>query len=450
MNIVSDLLTELVQWHRERGFQYPKTRNPGYTGSAKPRPVAYPDILIHETNQPTLTMNVLDNDLLRTGGSNAVVALPVEGPGAGWPASLALARNGDLSWTPLHGAAATEVSALYRVTDSRGGSHVSIIICKHSIQSIRRSAEAESGTRDEFPPTWTQTPRLITTPDYLPSTHTPETSLNSGSLQHGSDVPPRKMTEQPKRQRTDHHLNTPRGLATQPVVIVVIVLVIFLLLLVFARIYSPVEGHMEQGQILKLGLLAAILVMMGVYAGDLVAATSSEDRLTMNIQVKAAMLSKWQGSSSLIVDGRQASLTDTATRWQQFTTAANDQHTVGALATSRTIPVIPTVASSRFKLQPSSCVGPAVAQPGRPACRASDCYVFIKTHKTGSSTLTNLLHRRGQSHKLLTGIPKDLVDLGWPGSFFPGVVTGFGSQLDHVNTLVNHVRFDDGESACCA
>ena len=45
--------------------------------------------------------------------------------------------------------------------------------------------------------------------------------------------------------------------------------------------------------------------------------------------------------------------------------------------------------------------------------------VLVKTHKTGSSTLANILYRFGESRGLNFMLPKDDLRLGWPGAF-PG------------------------------
>jgi hypothetical protein len=46
-------------------------------------------------------------------------------------------------------------------------------------------------------------------------------------------------------------------------------------------------------------------------------------------------------------------------------------------------------------------------------CEPIDRYVFVKTHKTGGSTLANILHRRTVSRGLTPVLPKTLVNMGW-------------------------------------
>lgn len=76
---------------------------------------------------------------------------------------------------------------------------------------------------------------------------------------------------------------------------------------------------------------------------------------------------------------------------------------------------------------------------GRVPC-AGECrrIALIKTHKTGSSTLANIIYRFGENRSLRFMLPRDDLRLGWPGSF-PGEVAmrhhvkskaipGFGSH----------------------
>ncbi|EDQ89007.1 uncharacterized protein MONBRDRAFT_25794 [Monosiga brevicollis MX1] len=49
--------------------------------------------------------------------------------------------------------------------------------------------------------------------------------------------------------------------------------------------------------------------------------------------------------------------------------------------------------------------------------------VYVKTHKTGSSTLTNIFHRYAEKHHLRTVLPKGNTFLGWPRS--AGIPTSY-------------------------
>ena len=51
-----------------------------------------------------------------------------------------------------------------------------------------------------------------------------------------------------------------------------------------------------------------------------------------------------------------------------------------------------------------------------PQCVAQTKIVYVKTHKTGSSTLTNIFHRYAEKHHLKVALPKGNTFLGWPRS----------------------------------
>eukprot|EP00045_Choanoeca_perplexa_P014678 m.174770 g.174770 ORF g.174770 m.174770 type:complete len:1183 (-) comp16756_c0_seq1:120-3668(-) len=61
----------------------------------------------------------------------------------------------------------------------------------------------------------------------------------------------------------------------------------------------------------------------------------------------------------------------------------------------------------------------AKAEPDRfnpPQCAPQTKIVYVKTHKTGSSTLTNIFHRYAEKHHLKVALPKGNTFLGWPRS----------------------------------
>lgn len=70
--------------------------------------------------------------------------------------------------------------------------------------------------------------------------------------------------------------------------------------------------------------------------------------------------------------------------------------------------------------------------------------MFLKTHKTGGTTITNIINRHGDRHNLQFVLPKNKYNrLGWPWFF----------QTDHVmhhhgttpNILCNHARYNRAE-----
>lgn len=80
--------------------------------------------------------------------------------------------------------------------------------------------------------------------------------------------------------------------------------------------------------------------------------------------------------------------------------------------------------------------------------------MFLKTHKTASSTILNILYRFSESHNLSIALPEgSRVHLGYPWLFVTRYVEGL-KQDDHLqhhfNIMCNHLRFNfpevrDGE-----
>ncbi|CAJ1390786.1 unnamed protein product [Effrenium voratum] len=70
--------------------------------------------------------------------------------------------------------------------------------------------------------------------------------------------------------------------------------------------------------------------------------------------------------------------------------------------------------------------------------------LFVKTHRTGSSTLTNILQRLGEKRHMLFLLPSDLHHLGWP-SMFPGIETEtmVGPPEHQYEVICNHAVFND-------
>eukprot|EP01147_Barroeca_monosierra_P002803 gene2803-5646_t len=58
-------------------------------------------------------------------------------------------------------------------------------------------------------------------------------------------------------------------------------------------------------------------------------------------------------------------------------------------------------------------------------CKPKSKIVYVKTHKTGSSTLTNIFHRFAHKHNLKAVLPKSNTFLGWPRS--AGIPTSYVS-----------------------
>ena len=73
-------------------------------------------------------------------------------------------------------------------------------------------------------------------------------------------------------------------------------------------------------------------------------------------------------------------------------------------------------------------------------CNRDNSYVFVKTHKTGGSTLANILHRRTWRLGLTPVFAKGFVNMGWPGPITPKSVLGNAkgnAQGAHSSTTSN-------------
>ncbi|KAM8829040.1 galactosylceramide sulfotransferase isoform 2-T2 [Spinachia spinachia] len=72
--------------------------------------------------------------------------------------------------------------------------------------------------------------------------------------------------------------------------------------------------------------------------------------------------------------------------------------------------------------------------------------MFMKTHKTASSTILNMLFRFGEKHKLKFALPNGRNDFSYPSAFQCSQVKDFRLG-DCFNIVCNHMRFDHQEVA---
>ncbi len=70
--------------------------------------------------------------------------------------------------------------------------------------------------------------------------------------------------------------------------------------------------------------------------------------------------------------------------------------------------------------------------------------MFMKTHKTASSTLMNILLRFGEKHQLRFALPNGRNDFFYPSSFFRTQVKSYQPGLCY-NIVCNHMRFNAPE-----
>ncbi|XP_029200479.2 galactose-3-O-sulfotransferase 2-like isoform X1 [Acropora millepora] len=74
-------------------------------------------------------------------------------------------------------------------------------------------------------------------------------------------------------------------------------------------------------------------------------------------------------------------------------------------------------------------------------CKPVNKILFLKTHKTGSSTVTNILNRYGDNRNLWFALPvvENAFHFFWPHPFLLRYVLAFGRQP---NILCNHARYN--------
>ncbi|KFV98167.1 Galactose-3-O-sulfotransferase 2, partial [Eurypyga helias] len=72
--------------------------------------------------------------------------------------------------------------------------------------------------------------------------------------------------------------------------------------------------------------------------------------------------------------------------------------------------------------------------------------MFLKTHKTASSTVLNIMFRFAERYNLTVALPAgQLVHLGYPKTFLAHFVEGFQTIGQHYNIMCNHLRFNLSE-----
>ena len=77
-----------------------------------------------------------------------------------------------------------------------------------------------------------------------------------------------------------------------------------------------------------------------------------------------------------------------------------------------------------------------------PTCKPENSILFLKTHKTGSSTLTNILNRYGDSRDLVFALPANgKLSFFWPTPFF---LKSTMPTRRTPNILCNHARYNEG------
>ncbi|CAH2294934.1 galactosylceramide sulfotransferase isoform X2 [Pelobates cultripes] len=78
------------------------------------------------------------------------------------------------------------------------------------------------------------------------------------------------------------------------------------------------------------------------------------------------------------------------------------------------------------------------------SCRPRQNLMFLKTHKTGSSTILNILFRYGQKHHLRFAFPRGRNDFEYPSYFQRSQVEGYRPDICY-NIICNHMRYQHSE-----
>ncbi|NXP76638.1 G3ST2 sulfotransferase, partial [Ramphastos sulfuratus] len=79
-------------------------------------------------------------------------------------------------------------------------------------------------------------------------------------------------------------------------------------------------------------------------------------------------------------------------------------------------------------------------------CHAKTNVMFLKTHKTASSTVLNVMFRFAEKYNLTVALPAgQLLHLGYPKTFLTDFVEEFEAIGQNYNIMCNHLRFNPSE-----
>ncbi|NXM75845.1 G3ST2 sulfotransferase, partial [Serilophus lunatus] len=79
-------------------------------------------------------------------------------------------------------------------------------------------------------------------------------------------------------------------------------------------------------------------------------------------------------------------------------------------------------------------------------CHAKTNVMFLKTHKTASSTVLNIMFRFAERYNLTVALPADQqFHLGYPRTFLAHFVEDFEAIGQNYNIMCNHLRFNSSE-----
>jgi len=86
----------------------------------------------------------------------------------------------------------------------------------------------------------------------------------------------------------------------------------------------------------------------------------------------------------------------------------------------------------------------AVQATNKPRCKSQQSFVFIKTHKSGSTTMIAPLQKYAYLHNLTTVVPSgdNNIHLAWPFKFIPNQSNMISPDGHRFQVLVNHIVYN--------
>ncbi|XP_069583994.1 galactose-3-O-sulfotransferase 4-like [Ranitomeya imitator] len=76
------------------------------------------------------------------------------------------------------------------------------------------------------------------------------------------------------------------------------------------------------------------------------------------------------------------------------------------------------------------------------SCQPKNNIFFLKTHKTASSSIINILFRYGEFHNLTFAFPSRSAQFSYPSYFKAAYVNGFSEKTKNIfNIMCHHMRF---------
>lgn len=135
-------------------------------------------------------------------------------------------------------------------------------------------------------------------------------------------------------------------------------------------------------------------------------------------------------------------------RWWRSTTWTQVYNKIVHLL-NRGLTFVSPLSNSVHPVTRSIFSSPDAQGPSLGSCRAHTHIMFLKTHKTASSTVLNMLYRFGEQHGLRFALPLGY-QLGYPLPFNAHRVKGYqGPNAVEFHIMGNHMRFYKPEVKRC-